>query len=342
MSVVPLSVTTRRWQTARVWLVRLAGNLAGFAVCLFLAASVLWAVGANVFAPLVPHAGAFYREGDGIMYTQNYLTAIAWVSCVPAAICALVIAGVALWRRWLWFVPGVLLGLALGTIPDALDVGSQQCGGGWHHTPQTVALLANGLCLVVAARPATLGARCKGTYMPGSGGLRMPRAHRAFTPLALLLALAGASLAGCEINAGHRVGDTISNADLRITLTSVTEMPAHATFQPAAGDELVRLHVRYANHSHTALGYAEVMFAMPNGAASGDCGKDQHVGCIVPLDGTYNHLHDPRGGPYLVQPGATIESDILFEVGKSAHNARLVFAPDGMEDIANFWWLLVL
>jgi hypothetical protein len=333
MSALSTLPSTNRWRTARVWLARLAINASGFVLCYYLLAGVLWALGAHYFAPLVPRAGASYREGDGIMFTQGYLNTTTWVTCVPSVIFALALGGVALWRRWLWYAPGALLGLVLGTIPNALAADSQTCGGGWHATPHTAALLANGLGLVIAARPGARIAPYKELLMPGSSWLRMPRAQRA---------LAGALLAGCDNNAGHHVGDAISNAEVRITLTSVATVPAYATIQPAAGDELVRLHVRYTNLRHTALSFNEVQFAVQNGGAAGDCGRGPQVGCSVPLDGTFARFNVEGIGGYLLQPGATLESDILFEVGKGAHNARLVYQPDGLEDIANFWWLLDL
>jgi hypothetical protein len=265
--------------------------------------------------------------------------------CVPSAVFALALVGLALWRRRLWYPPGPLLGLLLGDIRDFGDVwNTHSCGGAWHAMPHIVALLANGLGLFVAARPAALIARCKEVPMPGSHWLRRrpSAARRATAALALPLALAALLLASCENTAGHHVGDTISNATVRITLTAVAIVPGDAKFQPAAGDELVRVHVRFTSRAHNVWSFSEVQFALQNGGAAGDCGGEHAVGCSVPRDGTYFHYGDQRYAGYLLQPGATVESDILFEVGKGAHDARLVYQPDGMEDIADFWWLLGL
>jgi hypothetical protein len=345
MSGLPIRVPASRWRAARARVARLAGNAAGFAMCYLVVADVLWALGQQYVVPLVPRDGALYHVSDGIMYTQQYLLTIAWVLCVPSAIFALALTAFALWRRRLWYVPGPLLGLLLGDMRDYADVwNTHSCGGALHGTPHSVVLLAGGLGLVVATRPAACSAGCKDLPMPGSRWLRLARFPR--TPALLgLLALAGASLAGCENSAGHHVGDTIGNAEVRITLTSVAIAPTDTSFHPAAGDELVRVHVRYTSHANTVWSFNEVQFAMQNGGAAGDCGRVQGVSCSVPLDGTYIH-YGIQGHPgfygYLLQPGATLESDMLFEVGKSAHDARLVYQPDGMDDIANFWWLLGL
>jgi uncharacterized protein DUF4352 len=336
MSTLPSLPPAGRWRTARTWLARLAINAAGFALCYDILARELWALGARYFVPLVPQNRLFYMTSDAVVCLPDYQRIITLVMCAPFAIFALALTGFALWSRRLWYVPGALLGLLLGFKRDEVGI---LCGVVWHAAPHTIVLLANGLGLVVAARPAACLAHRKETHMPGTCWLRTPCAPRTFASLALL-ALAGASLAGCEISTGHHVGDTISNATARITLTSVTVVPANATFQPAAGDELVRLHVRYTNRSRAVLNFNEVQFAVQNGAAGGDCGKDPRVGCSVPLDGTYAHYGDQGYAGYQLQPGATVESDILFEVGKGAHDARLVYQPDGMEDITNFWWLL--
>ena len=177
--------------------------------------------------------------------------------------------------------------------------------------------------------------------MPGSCWLR--RAYSPRTPVLLaLVTLAAVSLAGCENTAGHHVGDTISNSEVRITLTSVAVVPADPTFQPAVGDQLVRVHVRYTSRAHNVLNFNEVQFALQNGGTAGVCGRDPEVGCSVPRDSTYSHYGDQGYAGYQLQPGETVESDILFEVGRGAHDARLVYQPDGMDDIANFWWLLGL
>ncbi|HEV2236715.1 MAG TPA: hypothetical protein VGR57_08655 [Ktedonobacterales bacterium] len=342
MSALPSRVPASGWLAAGAWLARLAGNAAGFALCYVVLVEALWALGERYVAPLVPRDGAVYRAGDGIMYTQEYLRNIAWVMCIPSAVFALALVGFALWRRQLWYAPGPLLGLLLGDVRDFADVWTtHSCGGAWHGTPPAVVLLANGLGLVVAARPPACRPRCKELPMPGP---RRSRPHTSPHALALLapLALAALLLAGCENTAGHHVGDTISNAEVRITFTSITVVAPYATFQPAAGDELVRAHVRYTNQGRTVLSFNEVQFAMQNGGAAGSCGPDGAVDCRVPLDGTYFGLGKQGYPGYLLQPGATLESDILFEVGKGAHDARLVYQPDGIEDIANFWWLLGL
>ncbi len=342
MSVLLTCPTARRWRPARTWVTHLAVNTAGFAAAYVLLSAVLWALGDRVLVPLVPRAGASYRVGDGVMYTQQYVSTVAWVMGVPSVIFALALTGFALWRRRPWYVPGVLLGLLLGDLRDYNAVWSMQsCGGAWRLAPHAAVLLANGVGLVVAARPAASIAGGKEMLMPFSRRSRRAHSPRAAV-LVALLALASASLAGCENTAGHHVGDTISNAEVRITLTSVAVVPADATFQPAPGDELVRVHVRYTNRRRTVLSFNEVQFAVQNGAAAGDCGGVQQADCSVPRAGTYFRYGEQGFAGYQLQPGATVESDILFEVGKGAHDARLVYQPDGIQDIANFWWLLGL
>jgi hypothetical protein len=343
MPALPSLALAPRRSLARTLLVRLASNAAGFALCYVLLVEALWALGERYVAPLVPRDGAFYRAADGIMYAPEYVRTIAWAMCVPSAIFALALVGLALWRRRVWYMPGPLVGLLLGDIRDFGDVwNTHSCGGAWHGTPHAIVLFANGLGLVVAAQPAAWFSLCKELPMPGSSWLRMARSPRALALLAFPLALVALLLAGCENTAGHHVGDTISNATVRITLVSVAVMPSDATFQPAVGDELVRLHVRYTNRARTELNFNEVQFALQNGGATSDCGRDHEVGCGVPRDGTYFHYGDQGVAGYPLQPGATIESDMLFEVGKGAHDARLVYQPDGIDDIANFWWLLGL
>jgi hypothetical protein len=337
---------------ARTWLARAAGNAVGFAVCYLVLADLLWALGQQIVAPLVPRPpdAVFYHCCEDFLRAQSYVRTVSWAMAVPSALAALVLLGSLRWRRQLWLAPGPLLGLLLGDLRDYAVVWYSHFGGQVQRLdPSHTALLAHGLGLLVGVwLPQRLARRMPATSVePITRRARLPRPHRwqSGTLALTLLALTAASLAGCENSTGHHVGDTISNATVRITLTSVTVAPADATDQPAAGDELVRVHVRYTSNANTVLSFNEVQFAMQNGAATGNCGKVQGVSCSYPLDGTYIHysIQDHPGVyGYLLQPGATLESDILFEVGKNAHDARLMYQPDGMQDIANFWWLLGL
>jgi hypothetical protein len=347
MPALPSLALAPRHSLARTLVVRLASNAAGFALCYVLLVEALWALGERYVAPLVPRPpdSVFIGSGGEFFQAQDYVRTFAYAMCVPSAIFALALVGFALWRHRLWYTPGALLGLLLGDMDNYHAVWcSLLCGEVHHLPPHDAFLLANGLGLILAAQPAARFARFAEMPMPRSHWLRryLPTPRRATAALALPLALVALLLAGCENTAGHHVGDTISNATVRITLKSVAVVPSDATFQPAVGDELVRLHVRYTNWSRTVLNFNEVQFALQNGGATSDCGRDHEVGCGVPRDGTYSHYGDQGVAGYPLQSGATIESDMLFEVGKSAHDARLVYQPDGMDDIANFWWLLGL
>ncbi|HEY7982588.1 MAG TPA: DUF4352 domain-containing protein [Ktedonobacterales bacterium] len=348
MSALPSRAPAGGWRAACAWLARLAGNVAGFAVCYIVLVEALWALGVRYVAPLVPRPpdAVFYHAGEDFNRAQDFAWTQLLGMCVPSLLFALALLGVALWRRRLWYALGPLLGLLLGDMRDYSDTWNMHCGGALRPAPWHAAFVAQGLCLAFAAwRPSPCHWYKETPLLTST--LRKVRRHlpaprRGTTALALLLALAVMVLAGCEITAGHHVGDTISNAEVRITLTAVAVVPANASFQPVAGDELVRAHVRYTNQGRTVLSFNEVQFAVQNGGAASDCGRIQGIGCGVPLDGTYFSYGRQGLAGYLLQPGATVESDILFEVGKGAHDARLVYQPDGIEDIANFWWLLGL
>jgi hypothetical protein len=344
MPALPSPPLAPRHPLARTLLVRLAGNAAGFALCYVLLEEILWALGERYVAPLVPRPpdAFFHHAGEDFNRAQDFVRTHTLAMCVPSLLFALAVLGLARWRHYLWYALGPLLGLLLGDIRDYTDTWNMNCGGAsapWHAT-----LAAQGLVLAFAAwLPAGIATH-KETPMHASIAHRTPRplrpAHQparrgATVALALLLALAAVLLAGCENSAGHHVGDTISNATVRITLTSVVVAPSDAKFQPAAGDEMVRVHVRYTNQGRSVLSFTEVQFTMLNDGGGGGC-------CGVPKQGTY-FTFGKQGFPgYPLQPGATLESDMLFEVGKAAHDARLVYQPDGMDDIANFWWLLGL
>ncbi len=105
------------------------------------------------------------------------------------------------------------------------------------------------------------------------------------------------------------------------------------TIAVAPGAEWVQVHVKYMSHAHTVLNFNEAQFAVSNGAVS--CGD-----CMYPKAGTYFTVGDPSHAGYALAPGATVESDIVFEIPKSEHDVRLLYRPDGMEDIAAFWWQL--
>jgi hypothetical protein len=143
---------------------------------------------------------------------------------------------------------------------------------------------------------------------------------------------------GPTLSIGHHVGDTISNKDVSITLTSVRVLPAGAEPLAPPGDELIVTHVEYVSHVTFTLNFNEVQFIV-------DPGPSSAMSSVSPQSGTYfTYGRQTSGYPsgYQVPPGGGVASDIVFELPKDAHDARLIFQPDGMDDIAAFWWRLGL
>jgi Domain of unknown function (DUF4352) len=130
-----------------------------------------------------------------------------------------------------------------------------------------------------------------------------------------------------------RVGDMFDAGGVDCTLVSAQPIPADLFIKPRAGEVFVLVHLRLANRGTGEARYNTFDFHVKSGAGV-ITGEDY----VYPT--TYTANDRLVGG--ILEPGATVEGDLLFEVPGGDHQAELTWQPNAFAPAAAIAWLLGL
>ena len=127
------------------------------------------------------------------------------------------------------------------------------------------------------------------------------------------------------------VGDTITADGVSCTLVSARIVPGDQYFKPDAGNVFVIVTVKIVNNSSSEFGYNQYDFNAESGT-----GNLRHPEWFFPdLVAGITRLKD---GTLAI--GGTVQGDILFQVPKDDHQARLTWQPRFYSDRTSNVWLL--
>lgn len=128
-----------------------------------------------------------------------------------------------------------------------------------------------------------------------------------------------------------KVGSTITDDGVSCTLVSATVVKGDAYIKPDAGNVFMLVTVKIVNHSSSEFDYNPYDFNAEWGT-----GNLTHPEIVYP-DSVSNssELHD---GTLAV--GGTVQGQILFQVPKDDHQAKLTWQPGFFSDKTSNAWLL--
>jgi|GEM_PF-3524201 hypothetical protein len=132
---------------------------------------------------------------------------------------------------------------------------------------------------------------------------------------------------GAGTTSAHHVGDTITVQGVSCTLVSATTIQGDANASPDAGNIFVLVHVNIVNGSSAQFTAAYLDFST---SSNGDSHSPE---VLPPASYTANDMLAFTN----LNPGASVEGDILFQVAQGDHNAMLVWEPSAFGNGTYTW-----